>query len=59
MPYKPGLSGDVYLLSVFDKSEKENISDDEIKQLLKEIGKKKTGFTPVFFIAFFASVLHG
>jgi len=28
---------DVYLLSVFDKSEKENISDDEIKQLLKDI----------------------
>ena len=25
------------LLSVYDKSEKENISDDEIKQLLKDI----------------------
>jgi hypothetical protein len=28
---------DVYLLSVFDKSEKENISDDEIKKLLIDI----------------------
>jgi hypothetical protein len=28
---------DVYLLSVFDKSEKEDISDDEIKKLLQDI----------------------
>jgi len=27
----------LFLLSVYDKSEKENISDDEIKQLLKDI----------------------
>jgi hypothetical protein len=27
----------VFLLSVFDKNEKENISDKEIKQLLKDI----------------------
>jgi mRNA-degrading endonuclease RelE of RelBE toxin-antitoxin system len=27
----------IYLLSVYDKSDKENISDNEIKQLLKDI----------------------
>jgi hypothetical protein len=27
----------LFLLSVYDKSEKENITDDEIKQLLKDI----------------------
>ncbi len=30
------IEGTVYLLTVYDKSEQENISDSEIKQLLKE-----------------------
>lgn len=29
----------VYLLSIYDKSEKENISDKELKELLKKISK--------------------
>ena len=29
----------IFLMSVYDKSQKENISDKEIKKLLKEIGK--------------------
>jgi len=31
------LQGMIYLLAVYDKSEQENISDNEIKDLLKEI----------------------
>lgn len=30
---------EVYLISIYDKSEKENISDTEIKKLIKNLGK--------------------
>ena len=30
--------GIIFLVTLFDKSEKENISDSEIKQIIKEIG---------------------
>ena len=35
--YTITLSGNVYLLSIYDKSEKPNISDKEIQQLIKDI----------------------
>jgi hypothetical protein len=33
------IEGLIYLLAIYDKSEQENISDKEIKELLKEISK--------------------
>ena len=35
--YMIAVREDVYLLTVFDKSEKENISDQELQELLKMI----------------------